>query len=300
MNRNGIVVVALLAVSAVIVATDIPCVAQGEFVAGTSARSARAEAIQAIPFDQLSPPVRERTMQIINSAAIYRRMPVTTIDCDPDLYLFAIRYPEIIVDIWRLMGASTMTLQRTGQFNLACDDGAGTTSNIELVYGTPTTHVYVAKGRHRGSRLLTQLDGSCVILVQTEYHRGPDGQPQATSSLDVFVDIDNSSAEWVIRIVSPLFGGTADRNFVESLKFLEKLSATTAENGPGVIGMAERMTGVRPEVRSRFAQIAEVVYERNLTDPRLGHETTSDDDLQQTNYQPFRATEATESSSPNR
>jgi hypothetical protein len=290
MKINGRIAVAVLAILGA--ASWGECRGQTEFIAGTSGRSARTEAIQAIPLDQLSPAARQKTQRILQSAAIYRRMPVTTIHCDPDLYLFAVRYPEIIVDIWRLMGVSTMTLNRTGNFSMACNDGAGTVSNVELVYGTPTTQVFLANGRYTGNRLMKQLDGACVILLRTEYSRSAQGLPLATSTLDVFVDIENNSAEWVARIVSPLFGGTADRNFVESLTFLERLSQTAAENGPGVVGMARRLTNVHPQVRGRFAQIAEVVYERNLVNEVSARGGSNDVELRQTHYQPQRNGEA--------
>lgn len=238
------------------------CSAQLASDGGTSARSARVEALQSVPLDQLTPETRREAQRILQSASIFRRMPATTIECDPDLYLFAVRYPEVLVDIWRLMGVSTMTLQRQGPYTLVCNDGAGTTSEIELVYGTPTVHVFLGRGRYTGSRLVKQLDGSCLIVLRTQYLRNAEGRPATSSSLDVFVDIQNNPAEWVARIVAPLFGSAADHNFVESLRFVEKLSGTAARNGPGVVGMSQRMTGVHPEVRTRFGQIAGLIYER--------------------------------------
>ncbi len=232
---------------------------------GSSSRGMRLEALQSVPLDQLTPETRADAQRVLESASIFRRMPTTTIECDPDLYLFAVRYPEVLVDVWRLMGISTMTLTRKGPYTLACNDGAGTVSEIELIYGTPTVHVFLGRGRYTGSRLVKQLDGSCLMVLRTQYLRNAEGRPAASSTLDVFVDIENNPAEWVARIVAPIFGSAADHNFVESLRFVEKLSDTASRNGPGVMGMSKRLTGVHPEVRARFAQIAGLIYERALS-----------------------------------
>jgi hypothetical protein len=238
-----------------------PAVAD-EPVQGTASRAARQQALSAIPFDQINAQTAQQIRAVVQQASVYRRLPITAIESDPDLYLFLVRYPEVVVDIWRMMGVSQMTAKRTGQFALAADDGSGTTSNVDLIYGTPNLHVYFCDGEYNGPRILRPIKAKCVIVLQSQYVRGPDGKPITTSCLDVFLDIENAAADWVAKTIHPLFGGTADNNFVESLKFVEKLSRTTIENGPGVQGMSRKLINVHPEVRARFAQIAGVVYDR--------------------------------------
>ncbi len=248
---------------------------------GSSSRAARQQAIALIPFDQLNPQTAKGIRDVVQGASVFRRLPVTAIQTDPDLYLFLVRYPEVVVDIWRMMGVSNMTAKRTGQYTLSANDGSGTTSTIDLVYGTPTLHVYYADGGYNGPRILKPIQAKSVIVLQSEYTRGPDGAPVATSRLDVFLDIENAAADWIARTVHPLFASTADHNFVESLKFVEKLSKTTMENGPGVQGMSRKLTTVHPEVRARFSQIAGIVYER-YTFPEVAPTPQT---VRQSNYQ---------------
>src|SRR5215207_521505 len=54
----------------------------------TSSRSARDEAIRAIPWKSISPAGRQTAQSIINNTSIYRRLPTRIIDCDPDLFTF--------------------------------------------------------------------------------------------------------------------------------------------------------------------------------------------------------------------
>jgi hypothetical protein len=229
---------------------------------GTTSRAARQQAIAAIPFDQLNPQTSQLIRQLVQNASVFRRLPITTIQSDPDVYLFLVRYPEVVVDTWRLMGISNMTAQRTGQYTLSGNDGAGTTCSVDLVYGTPNLHVFLVNGSYSGPRLLKSITGKCVVVLQSAYQRGSDGLPQATSCMDVFLVVDNVAADWAARTLHPMFGGVADHNFVESLGFLEKMSRTTVENGPGIQGMSNKLTGVHPEVRARFSHIAGIVSER--------------------------------------
>lgn len=233
-----------------------------ESTVGSSSRAVREQAIAALPFDQLNPQVAQQIQNVVRGASVFRRLPVTSIECDPDLYLFLVRYPEVIVDIWRVMGISNMQAQRTGTYTLSANDGSGTHSNVDLVYGTPNVHVYYADGGYNGPRILNPIRAKAVIVMRSEYVMGANGIPVATSQLDVFLDIENAAADWIARTVYPLFANTADHNFVESLRFVEKLARTTVENGPGVQGLSRKLVNVHPEVRARFSQIAGLVYER--------------------------------------
>ncbi len=258
------------------------CLTAQEPAQGSSSRTARQQAIAAIPFDQLNPQVAKNIRAVAQGASVYRRLPITAIQSDPDLYLFLVRYPEVVVDIWRMMGVSAMTAKRTGQYTLSANDGSGTISNVDLVYGTPNLHIYFGDGGYNGPRLLKPIKAKCVIVLRSDYERGPDGLPVATSCLDVFLDIENAAADWIAKTIHPLFGSTADHNFVESLKFVEKLSKTTMENGPGVQGMTKKLTNVHPEVRARFSQIAGVVFERYSPAEPIA----APNSIRQSNYQP--------------
>ena len=227
---------------------------------GTSSSYARREAIQAIPYDKVNRQAQMRIADVVNHSTIYRRLPVTTISNDPDLHLFAIRYPEVIVNIWQLMGITEMTLDRSNTYSLKSNDAAGTISDVELLYGTPNIHVYYCEGTYDGPMLVGKVKGRCVAVLRTKYHLGQDGQPKTTNQLDVFLRIDHLAANIAARTVFPLIGSTADHNFVESMRFVERLHETNQKNGPGVQHMIGRLNNIHPQVRARFAEIAEKAY----------------------------------------
>jgi hypothetical protein len=233
-----------------------------QLTAGTNTWQARQQALQAIPYHQLNQIARQKIAPILDDPSIYRRLPVTAINIDPDYYLFLVRQPEVVVNIWQIMGVTNMSVERVSPFILKSDDGAGASSNVELVYGTNNLHIFYAEGDYAGPLLKRKLKGSCVLVLRSEYGNGPNNVPQATSALDIFLKVENATASMIAKTINPLIGRTADHNFVESLTFLERLNETTEKNGVGVKRMAGRLSNVSPDVRERFIGVAGLVYER--------------------------------------
>ena len=92
-------------------------------------------------------------------------MPRHTMECDPQLYLFLIRNPEVVVNIWDVMGATQIEMQRTGPYTFNATDGAGTKSKVELAYGTNNLHIYFGDGLYEGSMLGQRVPGRAVLSI---------------------------------------------------------------------------------------------------------------------------------------
>ncbi len=78
-------------------------------------------------------------MRVVQNPSLFRRVPVQVIDCDPNLYLFLVRHPEVVVNIWQVMGISRVTLEQTGPDSYKGDDAAGTTGTVRLCYSNLST-----------------------------------------------------------------------------------------------------------------------------------------------------------------
>jgi hypothetical protein len=261
---------------------NIAC-ATDQLTAGTGSKKTRKRALASIPFNELKPETRAKLSTVVDKPSIYRRLPITSIDVDPDMFLFLVRYPEVVVNIWQIMGVTQMTVDRNGPFTLKSNDGAGAISNVELVYGTNNKNIYYAEGTYEGPLLKRKLRGSAVMILQTNYERGPNGKPKATNSLDVFVRIENATASLIAKTLNPIVGPTADHNFVESLKFVQRLNETTEQNGVGVQRMANRLTNINDDVRQNFIRVAGVVYQR-------GNQTANRPESRPTNAGPTART----------
>ena len=222
----------------------------------------RAQAIAAIPFDRLSEESRAKLQSVVSQPSIYRRLPVTVIDSDPDLYLFLIRYPEVVVNMWELMGVTKAQVQRTGDFTFDANDGAGTTSRVELVYGDSKTHVLYADGAYEGPLFRRLIRGRCVLVLTSDYHQTLDQRVYVTSQLDMFVQFDNIGAELLAKTLHPLVGKSADHNFVESLRFLGQVSLAAETKTSRMQQVAERLTKIDPAVRDQFTRLTTLVGQR--------------------------------------
>ena len=227
---------------------------------GSSHRSYRSAGIKAIPFSKMNVDAQKRIKNVVNRPSFYRRLPVQTIDADPEYFKLLVRRPEVIVSIWQLMGVTQMSTERTGPFTVKTNDGAGTISDLELVYGNDKLHVFYGNGSYTGPMLKQKLTGRCVIVLQTQATETPTGF-NLTNVLDIYLRVDNATASLITRTIQPLVGSTADHNFTESLKFVQRLNQSTRNNGPGVKGMGRKLQ-IDNQVRKDFEVVVDKVYER--------------------------------------
>lgn len=230
---------------------------------GSTNAQNRDECIKAIPFDQMNDQVKAKVWRVVSKPSLYRRLPTQTIDCDPDLYVFLVRYPEVLVNIWQLMGVTKVQIKRTGARAFDASDGVGTATNVELVYGRPDLHVYYASGVYEGPLLRNRITGRCVIVLRSAFAKQGDRR-RVTIHLDTFVDLDNIGAEILAKTLHPLIGKTADFNFTETAQFMGQVSRASETNGPGMERLAAKLTNIDPAVRKSFAEHTEVVYQRAI------------------------------------
>ena len=230
----------------------------------STSRSAREEAQREIPLASLQEPLRSKIQQIVTRPTIYRRMPIEVVPCDPDLYVFLVRYPEIVVNMWQLMGVTKVIVHRKGPYAYDAQDGAGTVSQVELVYGTREKHLFLAEGYYDGPLLPRRVTGRCAVLLTSAYSLDQEQQDYVSNRLDVFIQVDNVGAEIVAKTLHPLMGKTVDSNFSETVRFLSQVSHVAESNGPGVQRLVTRLTNVEPSVRDRFSQIATTLNQRAI------------------------------------
>lgn len=228
----------------------------------TSSKAVRAAAIRDIPFQGLTPEARGRISAVVSKPTMYRRMPISVLNADPELFQFLIRQPEVVVNIWQLMGITKVSAKRVGPYTLNATDGIGTQSKVELIYGTPDTHLIFCEGDYEGPLFRKPLRGRCVLLLKTGKSKGDDGAWKVSNRLDVFLQVDHLGVGALTKTFHPLMGKSADINFLESMKFLERLSQTAEKNGKGMERLAYRLDQIDPKSRERFAKLSMQVYQR--------------------------------------
>lgn len=233
-----------------------------QLVESLATRESRREAINAIPFQDLKPETQAQLKSVINDATLYRKLPVKTIDCDPELYIFLVRNPEVVVNMWQLMGITQVRCKRLGPYSFEGSDGAGTISRVDLVYGTRNLHVFYADGHYEGPLLKRMTHGRAVMVLSSDYSSTADQRSRVTSRLDMFVQLENVGADFVGKTLQPLVGKVADSNFVETVNFVGQVGTAAEKKGDGVHLLAKKMTNIDSDVRDKFIEVTMAVYER--------------------------------------
>jgi hypothetical protein len=242
-------------------AGDVAAVPSQRPDSGSSSREARRRAVEALPLDRIPEPQRKAIEPCLKAATLYRRLPVETIVCDADLLDFALTKPEAIVDIWRVLGISRLSLDPVGPKQWKLSDGYGTVGVLRLVHqerqGRGGLLVFHGRGAYTGPLSPKNLTGSCVLLVR----HGPgmpavNGRERQLIQIDTFLDMDGVGLEIVTRTLQPLFVRSAASNLHEICLFMATLSDSVRTNPEGVAHLAGRLPQTTAADRQMLATIA--------------------------------------------
>lgn len=232
-----------------------------------NAQARRKQAIASLPLDRLTAAAQQRILSIAQSPTLYRRLPSQAIRCDRDMFLVLTRNPEILVGLWDLMGVTKVKTRRTAPFQLEAEDGIGTTCQIDLVYGDPQVHIYVADGSYDGKLVAAPIRGQAVFIMRSDYATAADGSTTVTGTLDCFIQFDQLGADLIARTLSGLIGRSADHNFQETARFIAQVSEAAEKNQAALIEVAQRIPQVSPATRKTFVDAIVTVARRRPTHP---------------------------------
>ncbi len=223
---------------------------------GTTSEIARQDALRSIPWEQLSAGGRAKAEMVIAKESIFRRLPTKTIDCDPDLYLFLVRHPDVVVNIWEVLKISQVQLRQVGTNRFRLTEPGGTAIALEFLYRSRDLQVIYGEGEYQGPILSRPLVGRGLAIMKTRYAQQPNGRWHVTTRLDSFTAIEPIAAELVTKTISPLLGKTADHNFTQTAAFVGSLSRTAEINARSVRRLAAQLSHVQPEIRADLADLA--------------------------------------------
>jgi len=221
--------------------------------------AARANAIRSIPRDLLDREALAKVDAVLADTAMYRRLPIRVMPCDPDMYLFLVRHPDVVVNIWDVLKMSNLAMEQTGPKTFEIVDNAGTEGTVEFLYQSPDMHILFSEGRYYGPVFKKPITGRSIVVLKTGYVREPDGRYYITSRLDAFVQVDHEGLELLTKTIHPLVGKVADVNFVQTVAFVGSLSKTAEVDPDGVQRLAAQLDQVKPNVACQFAEVSNKV-----------------------------------------
>lgn len=257
-----LVIVLFLAQAAALRAAPPAQARRDKSPAGSSSREAREEAMRAIPYNELDRAARIKVGAVLANTTIFRHLPATAIECDPELFVFLVEHPDLVVNIWEALGVSEVELRRTGDATYDAGDKAGTRGQIEYLYVGPQTHLVYADGSYTGSLMSRPVRGRCVLLMRSSYARTNDGRPVVRSSIDAFLHLDNVGVGMLAKTFQPLVTGAADHNFRETAAFLGSVHQAAIMNYAGMQRLTEKLNKVDAADRQDFSDLTTQVAVR--------------------------------------
>jgi hypothetical protein len=234
----------------------------------TSSRAARDEAVRAIPWRALAQNDRRTAQIIVKNASFYRRLPTRVIDCDPEMFNFLLQHPEVVIDVWRVMGISQVKLEKLADGTYRGTDGAGTTGMVRFLFsnwgpGAQNVAVVYADGKYEGKPFIAPLKAQSILLLRTGAVQETNGRHYVTVRIDSFVRIEQLGVELIAKTVQPWISKTADHNLIETLSFLSNFSRTAERNPQGMQRLATRLASVDEPTRSELVALCFRTAERH-------------------------------------
>jgi hypothetical protein len=233
----------------------------------TSNGTTRNQALRAIPWRQLAPEHRRAAQFVVKNASMYRRLPTRVIDCDPDMFNFLLQHPEVVIDVWRVMGISQVKLEKMPDGSYRGTDGVGTTGSVRFMFSkcgqnAQNLAVVYAEGSYEGKPFIMPLKAQSVLVLRSQAVREASGRHHVTVTVDSFVRIDQVGVELFAKTVQPWISKTADRNFIETLSFVSNFSRTAEKNPQGMQRLATRLVGIDEPTRTALVAVCFRTAER--------------------------------------
>ncbi len=238
-------------------ATGVPDATQG-----TSSSALRKNAVQSIPFDKLDADSRAKVNSVLSNVSVYRRLPIRVVNCDPDLYLFLVRHPDVVVNIWEVLGVAQIQLRQVDIDTFRIVEAEGTVATLEFLYHSRDMQIVHGKWTYTGPLLSRKITGTCLAILKTGYTKGSDGKYYITSRVDGFLSVDSGGAEMLVRTLQPLVVKNVDNNFIQTVAFLGSMSKTAEVNLGGMQRLVGRLTRVQSETRQQLSDVVASVAQR--------------------------------------
>ena len=229
----------------------------------TTSAEARADAIEVISLKRIDPKYRDAVGAVLQETSLFRRLPTQVVDCQPAMFTFLTKNPEVLVEVWRELGITKVELERVDEKSFRMSDNAGTTGTLTIVEqacepGAQNRFVMFAEGGYEGKPFSKPVHAQCVLLLRSGSVVEHDGRTYVAARLDSFIHIDRASLEVFAKVVQPLVGRIADRNFADTVSFVGGFSQAAEIQPARIKHLAESLENVSV---SRQRELAKIAYD---------------------------------------
>lgn len=233
------------------------------------------DAHRTLPLSKLTPQGRALADKVLKDITVFRRLPHSAIECDPEMFTFLVDHPDMVINMWEVMGVSKVAMKKIGPASFHIDDGQGTTGEIHYLYRSASQHVVFCEGTYTGTLVPRAIRGRCLLSLRTAHVRDADDRNVIQCRLDSFVQLDNIGVELFAKTFQNMIGGVADHNFRETTGFASTVSRA-AESGPeGLHRISAKCERVTLQTKQQFATITDRIYREGMGALAPGQMTTA-------------------------
>lgn len=178
------------------------------------------------------------------STTLYRRLPAETVRCEAALLEFVLTKPETLVDVWRVLGISRVSLDPTDPGHWRLADGYGTEGTVRLMHHESgpdgSLVIFHGSGGYAGPLAPKRLTGSCLVVVRCQ-PVDVDGRSAQRMEVEAFLDVDGLGLEIVTRTLQPLIVRSVAANVHEICLFVNQFTAAASRNPAGMAVLVEQL-----------------------------------------------------------
>lgn len=220
----------------------------------------RDDAVRALPLNKLTPQGKQLATKVLNDVTIFRRLPPQLIECDTDMYGFLVDNPDLVINIWEVMGVTKVIMNRLGPTSFRLNDGNGTTGDIHYLYRSNSQHVLYCEGTYTGSMLPRPIRGRCILSLRSAHVRDASDREFVQCRLDSFVQLDNVGVELFAKTFQNAIGGIADHNFKETTGFVSSVSRAAEASPESIHRIAAKLQKIPPQTKLEFTEIGDQIW----------------------------------------
>lgn len=217
-----------------------------------------------IPWQALAAADQKLVKHVVSKPTLYRRLPPRLVDCDPELYSLLLEHPELVVDVWGVMGISKLSVQKISPQLFHMTDSTGTVGKVRILHadepvstsqGNVSRLLLYAEGVYEAPPMPRPIKANCVLMLKSTANTESNGRTYIQTELDSFIRLDRAGAELILKAINPLVSRTADHNFVETMRFVSLFSRTAETNPDGMERLASHLKKVDEPTRREFVTV---------------------------------------------
>jgi hypothetical protein len=227
---------------------------------GNSTKAIRKQAVGELPLNRMHPEAQRKSQSLVKNVGMFRRLPTISFECDPEIYRYFIKNPDVAVSTWRAMEISQFQLHESGGNQYRADAGDGSVGNVELLLQTPTETMIYCDGAFKSPLLPKPIVARSLMRLQTTFVKENDGKIIGTHTGDVFVEFPSHTVEAVAKVIAPVSHSIADRNFKQMTLFVHLMSQAMARRPDWIEVVGNKLDGIPRQKQLEFLELGAKSY----------------------------------------